>query len=87
MRTGAAPREIQRGTVLARQGTHEQFKLGIAQFIGEHFGHGDVLVLGDDPYERYLASCSSNEWPVTVFIEATHDGRIKRVEQLSATRG
>ena len=67
--------------------THEQFKLGVAQFIEEHFGHGNVLVLGDDPYERYLDSCPSNEWPVTVFIEATHDGRIKLVEQPSAMRG
>lgn len=67
--------------------THEQFKLGVAQFIEEHFAHGDVVVLGDDPYERYLDSCPSNERPVTVFIETTHDGRIKLMEQPSAMRG
>ena len=67
--------------------THEQFKLGVAQFIEEHFGHGEVVVMGDDPYERYLDSCPTNEWPVTFYIEATHDGRIKFVELPSAMRG
>ncbi len=67
--------------------THEQFQLGLAQFIEEHFAHGDVIVMGDGPYERYLDACPLNEWPVTVFVEATHDGRIKLVEQPSAMRG
>ena len=67
--------------------THEQFKLGVAQFIEEHFGHGEVVVMGDDPYERYLETCPANEWPVSFYIEATHDGRIKFVELPSAMRG
>ena len=67
--------------------SHEQFTAGVAQFIEEHFAHGDLVVLGDDPYERYLDSCPSNEWPVTVFIEATHDGRIKLVPQAARPRG
>jgi len=64
--------------------SHEQFKMGVAQFIEEHFVHGDVILMGDDSYERYVDSCPPNEWPVTVFIEATHDGRVKLVEQPSA---
>jgi hypothetical protein len=66
---------------------HEQFATGVTLFIEEHFAHGDVVVMGDGPYERYLDSCPSNEWPVTVFVEATDDDRVKLVEQPSVTRG
>jgi hypothetical protein len=63
--------------------SHEQFKMGVAQFIEEHFVHGDVILMGDDSYARYVDSCPSNEQPVTVFIEAMHDGGVKLIEQPS----
>lgn len=61
--------------------SHEQFLFGIATFIEEHFGHGTVVVMDDDSFSDYLDSTPHHEWPVTVFIEATHDGRVKLVEQ------
>ena len=67
--------------------TDEQFALGVMRFITEHFAHGDVMVLGDDSYERYLDSCPPNERPVTAFIEVTHDGRVKLVEQSWSRQG
>lgn len=67
--------------------THEQFLIGVARFIEEHFGHGSLIVMGDDSYEDYLESCPTNEWPVTFSIEATHDGRIKFVKVPSPMRG
>jgi hypothetical protein len=58
-----------------------QFAQGVLLFISDHFAHGELAVMGNDPFERFLETCTENEWPLSVFLEADDEGQVRLVEK------
>lgn len=66
--------------------SESQIAGGVLLFLQEHFGHRDVLLIGDTPYERYLEQCAEHDWPITVFLEENERGDVCLVDQIRRTR-
>ena len=65
--------------------SESQIAMGVLLFLQEHFVHGDVSLIGDTPYERYLEQCTEHNWPITVFMEVNEHGDICLVDVIRRT--
>lgn len=56
------------------------FANGIAKFIFEHFPHGELSIMGDGPFEKYLDATPERDWPIRVFVRVDEQGKVQLVE-------